>query len=1128
MPFIALPAAAATIVTVGTTVSSAYAAAAAVAAFAFRQILMAGASRLAMQLIGPKQKKPERQASVTNLSLGEQPRVAVFGRAAVAGTAANGGNYGGNNMTDWEVLVIALADHECDALEGFWIDDAFYEFDEDGEVEGFDGKLKIYFRSGAEGQTFPESGTTPTWRALCGYDADDNGDGVCYVVVAYKWDEVIWSQGRPSFLWKLRGAKLYDPRLDSTVDGGDGPHRWDDPSTWEWSENAYLCRYNWARGLFAQNRVDEPAQLMFGRGLTALEAPPERAIARANICDEAAPKIGGGTEPRYRVGGVVTADEDFLETEERFAAAMAGVIVQSDGGVDIEPGAARTAVFEITDADLVVGEDVRFNLFGGQADRVNTVIPRYVEPGQKWQDHAASILRDPDDVLADGGPMTETLSLELVTSASQAQRIGEIRRRLARLFRSASLVLGPRFQAVEEGDWCGWTSERWLFGERVEFRVTRASIRSDKRVAISLEEIEAEAFEDPDLITPGTGGLFPPPSLSPLELSGVSISATSVAGVPAILGTWTTPVETDIVGVILEVRRLGETESSSAAAFDPNDGMILTTNGVRPDGGQMQGRLIPRGAPTRIATPSAWVTLSMSGLTAFDTDNVGGRPSGDLLDEVDGLLEQVETLVSDGVLQPADKLALNPQIDALLAARTGLEAQGGALGVTTALTAYSAALDDLEDYLATLTDPEPWDDLTGPTDVDGPTLVALIAGAVAAQAALQSAITEAARQWGNITGPGRPADNATVGATWGVNLGSRPANLASLSGSEPILNTGITLNADGTLSGAGGGAVTIGGLGFTGALNANYITATSQLTDDANLGGTATWSGVASRPANLAALSGSEPILNTGITLNADGSLSGAGGGAVTLSGLGFTGATDATNDAAVIALASTLGPLATSSLTEAKVQGRFFGEHAGDAAANTAGLQDGDAYVDTSVTPYAFKVKSGGTIKEVDTAGMFRAYAAQADVNSGTLTTIVTLDLTNVAEDSYVTVWMGLFKETAPAVTRKTSGGAGVNPGGSWRIQECATGSPNPASDPILLSGSWTANRVGSGANPDHIDNFDVDGSTTAASDISRRWLVRGEGSRSWYLQMARSGSENLSDAGVALYVQIQRNPLN
>lgn len=1095
MPFIALPAAAATIVTVGTTVSSAYAAAAAVAAFAFRQILMAGASRLAMQLIGPKQKKPERQASVTNLSLGEQPRVAVFGRAAVAGTAANGGNYGGNNMTDWEVLVIALADHECDALEGFWIDDAFYEFDEDGEVEGFDGKLKIYFRSGAEGQTFPESGTTPTWRALCGYDADDNGDGVCYVVVAYKWDEVIWSQGRPSFLWKLRGAKLYDPRLDSTVDGGDGPHRWDDPSTWEWSENAYLCRYNWARGLFAQNRVDEPAQLMFGRGLTALEAPPERAIARANICDEAAPKIGGGTEPRYRVGGVVTSDEDFLETEERFAAAMAGVIVQSDGGVDIEPGAAKTAVFEITDADLVVGEDVRFNLFGGQADRVNTVIPRYVEPGQKWQDHAASILRDPDDVLADGGPMTETLSLELVTSASQAQRVGEIRRRLARLFRSASLVLGPRFQAVEEGDWCGWTSERWLFGERVEFRVTRASIRSDKRVAISLEEIEAEAYEDPDLVTPGTGGLFPPPVLSPLELSGVSIAATSVAGVPAILGTWTTPVETDIVGVILEVRRLGETDSSSAAAFDPNDGMILTTNGVRPDGGQMQGRLIPRGAATRTATPSAWFTLTMSGLTAFDTDNVSGRPSGDLLDEVDGLLEQVEALVSDGVLHPADKLAINPQIDALLAARAGLEAQGTALGVTTALTAYSAALDDLEDYLDTLTDPEPWDDLTGPTDVDGPTLVALIAGAVAAQAALQSAITEAARQWSNITGAGRPADNATVGADWASNLANRPGwttdgRVPLALDSAGLLQTPIpttTADASDIARRTGGGVIdTLADLDATASSKLAGIQAGAQV-----------------NPADLAALDSAAASKLAGIE----------------------AGATD---DSAVTALASTLGPLATSPLSEAKVQGRFFGEHAGDAAANTAGLQDGDAYVDTSVTPYAFKVKSAGTIKEVDTAGMFRAYAAQADVNSGTLTTIVTLDLTNVAEDSYVTVWMGLFKETSPAVTRKTSGGAGVNPGGSWRIQECATGSANPASDPILLSGSWTASRVGSGANPDHIDNFDVDGSTTAASDISRRWLVRGAGSRSWYLQMARSGSENLSDAGVALYVQIQRNPLN
>lgn len=59
------------------------------------------------------------------------------------------------------------------------------------------------------------------------------------------------------------------------------------------------------------------------------------------------------------------------------------------------------------------------------------------------------------------------------------------------------------------------------------------------------------------------------------------------------------------------------------------------------------------------------------------------------------------------------------------------------------------------------------------------------------------------------------------GADWSKTA-RRPANIAALTGSEGILNGAITLNSNGTINGAGGGAVTIGGLGYSGDLNATY------------------------------------------------------------------------------------------------------------------------------------------------------------------------------------------------------------------------------------------------------------------------------------------------------------------
>lgn len=124
--------------------------------------------------------------------------------------------------------------------------------------------------------------------------------------------------------------------------------------------------------------------------------------------------------------------------------------------------------------------------------------------------------------------------------------------------------------------------------------------------------------------------------------------------------------------------------------------------------------------------------------------------------------------------------------------------------------------------------------------------------------------------------------NATHGATWGGTLTGTPANLAGLGGSEGIENTLISIGANGTLAGGGGGTVTITGLGYTGALNATH---------GATWGGTLT--GV---PGNLGALGGSEGIVNSLISIGSNGALSGGGGGQVTIGGLGYTGSLTATD----------------------------------------------------------------------------------------------------------------------------------------------------------------------------------------------------------------------------------------
>ena len=517
------------------------------------------------KLLAPKVKANDRQADTLQLNLGENAREALFGNVATGGQlvdAANKTRYSGYD-NGAEILVIKLADHEIDSLVGFYVNDEYVPWTGSGTYHAFDNSfvegLRVYLQTGTQSQTVPSYVTTE-WSSF--WPATKTMKGCAHVFVEYAdtKDRDIWPAGRPRFVWVVKGAKLYDPRKDSTVSGGSGSHRWGTPSTYEWSDNAYLCRYNWVRGIF------NGTHLMVGRGLTATEAPPERAIARANTCDETVSLKAGGTEKRYRANGLVKSTDTAIDVEEWFAAAMAGDLVDRDGVVDIDPGESKTPVWTITDGDMLDGEQRSYNRFLSENQRVNTVVARYVEPTQRYEAVAAPMRRDAADVTADGRPYETTLDLQLVQSGTQAQRIAEIKRRQGRLERSFQCTLGPRYLGVESGDWLTLTSDRWLGGDSVVCVVMAVQIGADFKVVLGLREIASSVYSwtaASDEMTPGTvvaGSTTAPASINVAGFSAAAAVLTTAAGsVPAIQCTWAAFTDASVTGVLLQVRKSGET-----------------------------------------------------------------------------------------------------------------------------------------------------------------------------------------------------------------------------------------------------------------------------------------------------------------------------------------------------------------------------------------------------------------------------------------------------------------------------------------------------------------------------------------------------------------------------------------
>ena len=104
------------------------------------------------------------------------------------------------------------------------------------------------------------------------WTAQHLGCGIPRLHVSVSYDETIYASGLPNISAIVRGKKVYDPRLDTTV-GGLGAHRVNDPSTWTWSRNSALCA--------ADYLMDE-----LGFGVLPSEINWEAVAVAAYTCDD--------------------------------------------------------------------------------------------------------------------------------------------------------------------------------------------------------------------------------------------------------------------------------------------------------------------------------------------------------------------------------------------------------------------------------------------------------------------------------------------------------------------------------------------------------------------------------------------------------------------------------------------------------------------------------------------------------------------------------------------------------------------------------------------------------------------------------------------------------------------------
>ena len=254
--------------------------------------------------------------------------------------------------------------------------------------------------------------------------------------------EDLFNGGPPNIRAVVRGAKVYDPTKDGTrtmaADGfvGSGPHRADDPSTWEWSDNPAWCIADY----FASYMGIDAGRMGWASYVTA------GAACNASV------NIPTGAEKRWRCDAVLSLFERHGQNLQAMLDCCDGTLTRRGGKWALDVGGVEDAALTITSDDLI--GRVVWHSNTPMAQRTNIVGGQYRSRNHDWQDLDIPDRRGFEARERDGRDIREDLALPAVSRGTQAQRLAERRLRrqdaqqlveLQMSWRAFRLQVGTRF-----------------------------------------------------------------------------------------------------------------------------------------------------------------------------------------------------------------------------------------------------------------------------------------------------------------------------------------------------------------------------------------------------------------------------------------------------------------------------------------------------------------------------------------------------------------------------------------------------------------------------------------------------------------------------------------------------------
>lgn len=430
----------------------------ALAGFAVRigtSLLLSAASRALM----PKPSTGSlNQARTLTVREPVRPRDVVYGAVRKGGTIVFMEESGGSFLH----LVIVLASHQVEEIGAIYFDGVkVMEADGSFVTDPIEGKSKTPAQLFGSNVTVEKRLGTADQTAFEGLQAalpelwtgDHRLRGCAAIYLRLQSSADAFPNGVPNVSVDLRGKNdVLDPRT----------------GTRGYTNNAALCLADY----MADENWGVGAPISDDDGVLA-----DDLIAAANVCDEAVPRAGGGTEPRYPSDGVITLDQTPKTIIEAMLTAMAGEVAGQGGLYRILPGAWRPPVGSFAfNEDLAREGGVSVQTRTSASENFNGVRGQFISPENDWQPDDFPAYASDIYLAEDSGQRRwKDISLPFTTSAATAQRIAKIvletERRQFRVQFSGKL----RSWLAEIGDTAPFSYARWGFDAK-PFKVSKVTL----------------------------------------------------------------------------------------------------------------------------------------------------------------------------------------------------------------------------------------------------------------------------------------------------------------------------------------------------------------------------------------------------------------------------------------------------------------------------------------------------------------------------------------------------------------------------------------------------------------------------------------------------------------------------